>query len=50
MYNVFEAYILYAKYSTVYNGERKKHTEVKEIIIYTNSLVAQIIVDTIEDR
>ena len=49
MYNIFETCILCTENNTIYNGDHKKCLESKDTIIPTNSPVAQIIADAVED-
>ena len=49
MYNIFETCILCKENNTMYNGDRKKRLESKDTMIPTNSPVAQIIADAVED-
>ena len=49
MYNIFETCILCTENNTMYNGDRKKRLESKDMIISTNSPVAQIIANVVED-
>ena len=49
MHHMFEACILGAKHGTMCEGDHKKCLKSKHMIILTNSTVAQIIANAVED-
>ena len=50
MCNIFEACILSAHHNTACNSDNKKHLELKDTMILTDSSVAKIITNAVEDR